>query len=123
MPLFSDAMLDAALAYAATNATTLHACSTGEPASYAAAVSTSLGSVTPTYGAAGAGTPSGRKRTVTPGAGTYSASGTVAAVAGVNTTGSLLVYTVAVLATKAVNSGDAMQLSPFDLTINQPTAV
>lgn len=123
MPFYSDAMLDAALAYAATNATTLHACSTGEPASYATAVSTSLGSVTPSYAAAAAGTPNGRKRTVSFGAGTYSGSGTVAAVAGVNTAGSLLVYTSALTASKAVNSGDAITGSSFDLSIGAPSPV
>lgn len=124
MPMFSDAVLDAALSHIQTNGTTLHICSGTESSVYATVTGASLASATPSYGAAGAGTPSGRKRTVAAiSSGTYSASGTASYIAIVNTGATTVHATVALLATKAVNSGDTINLGAFDLTFTAPTTV
>ncbi len=124
MPMFSDAVLDAALSHLATNATSLRICSGAESSTYATVNSNTLATATPSYGAAGAGTPSGRKRTVAAiNSGTYSASGTATYVALVNTAGTTVHATVALTENKAVNSGDTISLGAFDVTFTQPTAV
>lgn len=119
MAYINDAALDAALAEVALS-TTLHVC-TSQPANFAAVAGVSLGSVAASWGAAGDATGSGRKRTVTPGAGTYGSSGTGSHYALVD--GTRLLAAGAMAASKAVNSGDPIQVAAFDIKVNDATAV
>ena len=124
MAFFATSTLDAALADVTANATSLRICSGSESSTYATVNGATLASATPSYGAAGAGTPSGRKVTVAAiSSGTYSAGGTATYIALVNTAGSKVYATVALTASKAVNSGDTINLGAFDLTFTDPTAV
>jgi hypothetical protein len=124
MPMLSTAVLDAALDHLSTNATSLRICSGTESSTYATVNTNTLASATPSYGAAGTGSPSGRKKTVAAiSSGTYSASGTATYIALVNTGATTVHATVALTTSKAVNSGDTINLGAFDVTITDPTAV
>jgi hypothetical protein len=119
MPVIADAALDALLTEVAKG-TTIHICSS-EPATFTAVSGASLGSAGVTFGAAGDAVGGGRKRTVTPATGaTYGASGTAShyAIVGAST----LYATGALSAAKAVNAGDTITASAFDIKVNDAVA-
>lgn len=114
MPLISTEALDAGLNVVRA-ATTLHVCSS-EPATFAGVSTASLGSRPVTNGAVGNRTGGGREFTSTPGtAANYGASGTASHYALVD--GTRLLATGALTATKAVNSGDAIDIDPVVVAI------
>ena len=122
MPFISDTALDAALTQVA-NATRMDICST-EPATYTEATSTyTRGNKTSiSLGAAGDGTPNGRKRTVPAVTdGTVTGTGTVGFWALVQVTGSVLWSTGALAASQAVTSGNTWATGAFDIRFADAT--
>jgi hypothetical protein len=107
---------DAAIAYLITNGNRLHICSQ-EPTVVGTLYS--LGNKSSiTLGAAGAGTPSGRKTTVpaiTDGA--VTGNGTATHWAIINTGATILVATGQLNASQVVSSGNVFTLAAFDITL------
>jgi len=116
MSYINDAAFDAAIAYLITNGNRLHICSQ-EPTVVGTLYS--LGNkASITLGAAGDGTPSGRKTTVpaiSDGAGT--GNGTATHYAIINTAGTILVATGQLVSSQVVTSGNAFTLDAFDITV------
>lgn len=117
MPYIHPDALDAALAVSPGAATRLDICSQ-EPTTRTEAITTyTLGNKTsPTIGAAGAGSPDGRKRTVsaiTDG----SVTGTGTATHWALTDGTRLLAAGALSASQGVTSGNVFTLSSFDIRI------
>lgn len=117
MPYVNDEALDAALAVAPGAATRLDICSQ-EPTTRTEAITTySLGNKTsPSVGAAGNGTPNGRKRTVaaiTDGTVTVTGTATHWAL----TDGTRLLATAPLSASQSVTSGNTFTLGAFDVRI------
>jgi hypothetical protein len=77
---------------------------------------------TPSIGAVGNGTPSGRKRTVAAITdGTGNANGTGSHWVLSNNTGSVILAAGPLASSKAINSGEDWELTEFDITIPQPS--
>lgn len=110
-----DAAFDAAIGYMITNGNILHICSS-EPT--LVGTLNSLGNKAVTLGAAGDGTPSGRKTTVPAITdGTVTGNGTATHWAIINTGATILVATGSLNESQAVTSGNAFTLAAFDITI------
>jgi len=116
MAFVNDNAYDAAIGYLITNGTVLHICS-AEPVSVGAL--NSLGNKTGlTLGAAGAGSPSGRKTTVPAITdGTVTGNGTAAYWALINAGATVLVATGELSASQVVSSGNVFTLAAFDITL------
>jgi hypothetical protein len=114
---------DLALTGIQTDGTRLDICSI-EPTTYTQAITTySLGNkLTPSIGAPGAGTPSGRMVTVAAvTGGTVTLGGTAAFWAIVNVTNLRLIATGSLSATQVVTAGNTFSLSAFNIVL--PNAV
>ena len=116
MAKINDLAFDAAIGYLITNGNRLHICSQ-EPTLVGTLYS--LGNkVSITLGAAGDGTPSGRKTTVPAiSDGTVTGNGTATHWAIINTAGTILVATGQLSASQAVTSGNTFTLAAFDITV------
>jgi len=114
--MICDQAFDAGIAYLITNGNVVHICS-DEP--NAVGTLNSLGNKTGvTLGAAGDGTPSGRKTTVPAiSGGTSTASGTATHWAIVDTGATVLVATGQLAASQVITAGNPWSLAAFDLTI------
>ena len=121
MAMIIDAAKDAALDYIRTNATVLYICN-ALPTTYAQASATyKLGTKTsPTIGANGAGTPDGRKATVAAITdGTVDSAGTASHWA--ICSGSALLATSTLSASKSIVTGSPFTLAAFDIRIAEAT--
>lgn len=121
MPFIADVVYDSGLTTLTTNGDLLHICSS-EPATYAAAVTASLGNSAVTTGSPANGAVDGRRVIV--GAitgGTVTATGTASHWALTNGTDTLYA-TGALSATQAVTSGNTFTLDAISITIRDATA-
>ena len=116
MAYINDLAFDAAVGYLITNGNRLHICSQ-EPTLVGTLYS--LGNKSSiTLGAAGAGTPSGRKTTVPAITdGSVTGNGTATHWAIINTGATILVATGQLSASQVVASGNTFTLGAFDITI------
>jgi len=116
MAYINDLAFDAAISYLITNGNRLHICSQ-EPTVVGTLYS--LGNkASITLGAAGGGTPSGRKTTVPAITdGTVTGNGTATHWAIINTAATILVATGQLSASQVVANGNTFTLGAFDLTI------
>lgn len=116
MPLISDAVFDAGLAYVITNGTRLELCSS-EPATYGAIAAAALANKAVTCGAAQNGATSGR-RSIVPAITDGSVTGTGTATHwALHDNASILVATGALSASQAVTSGNTFTLDAISITI------
>ena len=122
MAYINDTVFDTGLALITANADNLDICS-AEPANYAGIAAVTLGTDTVTVGAAGAGSPSGRKVTV-PAITAGSVTGTGTAAFWALHDGTATLYASGPLtATQGVTSGNSFTLDAIDITITDATAV
>jgi hypothetical protein len=122
MSYLNDRVYDNGLGILQTEVTAIHICSS-LPATYAEATSTySLGSKSsPTVSAPQAGSPDGRQVTVSAiSDGTVSDTGTAGFVAGVDVSGSRLLYARALASTQAVTDGNPFTLTSHTIRIPAP---
>lgn len=122
MPKLADAALDAAVGYVITNGTQLALCSS-EPSVYGDLATLAIANdSTVTCGAAGDGTPSGRKTTVPASACVGSADGTAGYWA-LHDGSSILVAAGALAAPISVNTGITYTTAAFDITVKDAISV
>jgi hypothetical protein len=115
MARIASAAYDAAISYMISNGNILHICS-AEPT--VPGTLNSLGNKAVTLGAAGAGTPSGRKTTVPAITdGSVTGNGTASHWAIVNTGATILVATGQLSASQVVAAGNTFTLAAFDITL------
>lgn len=116
MAYINDLAFDAAIGYMITNGNRLHICSQ-EPTVVGTLYS--LGNKSSiTLGAAGGGTPSGRKTTVPAITdGTVTGTGTATHWAIINTAATILVATGQLSASQAVTNGNTFTLAAYDITV------
>lgn len=121
MAFISTGALDALLNHVRTKATKLHICSAG-PTSFANVAAVSLGTkASPVLSVPAAGTPNGRKITVSAiSDGAVTVTGTASHWALVDETGSELLAWNTLVAAQVVTNGNSFTLGAFD--IRQPDA-